>query len=131
MAWIYIHSLLGAMFNGISIVTDYRTIPKRHFASLDVPLCFLTSYVLLLIRHRRHSLATYFMYLYHLISIALQSSRSCISLPLQSLQLWARPAYRTASDLYIQRLLSNQSANVFHHSLANTSYWWTPKTTKN
>ena len=41
-------------------------------------------------RHRRHPIATYFMYIYHFISIDLESSRSCNSLPLQSLQT---PAY--------------------------------------
>jgi len=49
-----------------------------------------------------------FMYLYYLISIDLQLGCLFNSHTLQSLQLWARPAYRTASNLYVQRLLSNQ-----------------------
>src|SRR6266568_5895250 len=38
-------------------------------------------------RHYRRPFATYFMYIYHLISIDLQSSRSCNSTTLQSLHL--------------------------------------------
>ena len=36
-------------------------------------------------RHRRHPFATYFMYLYHFISIDFQSSRSCNSSHCKSL----------------------------------------------
>ena len=67
-------------------VTDYQYRTKMSFCLTHVPPCFLTLYVLLLIHHRRQSLATYFMYLYHLISIDLQSSRSCNALRCKNLQ---------------------------------------------
>ena len=41
-------------------VTDYQYHTKTSFCLTCVPPCFLTSYVLLLVRHRRQSLATYF-----------------------------------------------------------------------
>ena len=59
-----------------SNVTDYRYHAKTSFCLTRIPSRFLTSYVLLLVDHRRHPLATYLMYLFHLISIDLESSRS-------------------------------------------------------
>ena len=83
-------------------VTDYRYHTKTSFCLTYVPLCFLTLYVSLLVRHRRHSLAIYLMYLYHLISIDLQLSRLCNSL------------YCKAYILYTNYAINNNNTQLFY-----------------
>ena len=75
-------------------VTDYRHCAETQGCSL--PGCISTTFVHIVYlttndslgycRLRRQPFGPYFMYIYHLISIDLQSSCSVNSLPLQSLQ---------------------------------------------